>query len=196
MRFECHLYSHWYQLYRNWRYIFYLYTFEFARTPNEAPSIFRKRSQQDRIEYVKIETQKVLHWGRMMTLWRRTIRYSDCHESVERIDKIWDHPVYTYDIVTSRYFIASIINEPLSANSDLSRFVFDHHEQIFYDIREVTNDHSKWPPWNSLAKSVERKYNRYIIIICCRSSWTICERDDVLSWQRMSLFFWCPDHAM
>ena len=41
----------------------------------------------------------------MMNTWRRTIRYSDCHESVERIEKVCDHPVYPSDIVTSRYII-------------------------------------------------------------------------------------------
>ena len=50
--------------------------------------------------------------------------------------------------------ICPIINR--HANSDLFRFVFDYHEQIFYDIREVTNDHSTWPRLYSLVKSIEK----------------------------------------
>ena len=40
-----------------------------------------------------------------MNTWSPTIRYSDCHEPVERIEKIFDYPENPSDIVTSRYFI-------------------------------------------------------------------------------------------
>ena len=107
--------------------------FEFARTPNEA--------------------QKILHRGRMMSIWRRTIRYSDQRESVERIAKIWGQSVYTSGIATRRYFIASIIIiKSISTKSDLSRFVSDNHEQILYDIREVTNDYRTRPRLYSFVK--------------------------------------------
>ena len=40
-----------------------------------------------------------------MNTWSPTIRYSDCHEPVDGIEKICDHPVHPSDIVTSRYII-------------------------------------------------------------------------------------------
>ena len=84
-----------------------------------------------------------------------------------------------------RYFIASIIIKSIIRTVTY----LDLYLTIMI-IYFTTNERSQYETSIIFISEIDRKtYKRYIIIICFRKSWTICERVDDDSSQRMSLFF-------